>query len=54
MGRRDRTPLVVVAGNLTGTRYRDEIVQRCVIQFIHAHSNRTTLDHMLRVMYVTT
>jgi len=24
-----RTTLVVVAGNLTGIRYQDEIVQRC-------------------------
>jgi hypothetical protein len=30
----DRTPLVVVTGNLTGIRYRDEIVQRYVIMFI--------------------
>jgi hypothetical protein len=29
-----RTPLVVVAGNLTGIRYRDEIVQPYVIPFI--------------------
>jgi hypothetical protein len=28
-----RTPLVVVAGNLTGMRYRDEIVQPYVIPF---------------------
>jgi hypothetical protein len=27
-------PLVVVAGNLTGMRYRDEIVQPYVIPFI--------------------
>jgi hypothetical protein len=31
-----RTPLVVVAGNLTGIRYRDEIVQPYVIPFIQA------------------
>jgi hypothetical protein len=41
---RDRTPLFVVAGNLTGIRYRDEIVQRCVIQFIHAQSNNVTFQ----------
>ena len=29
-----RTPLVVVAGKLTGIRYRDEIVQPFVIPFI--------------------
>jgi hypothetical protein len=28
---RGRTPLVIVAGNLTGIRYRDEIAQRYVI-----------------------
>ena len=31
---RGRTPLVVVAGNLTGIRNRDEIVQRYLIPFI--------------------
>ena len=31
-----RTPLVVVAGNLTGMRYRDELVQPYVIPFIQA------------------
>jgi hypothetical protein len=30
-----RTPLVVVAGNLTGIRYRDEIVQPYVIENGH-------------------
>jgi hypothetical protein len=28
----DRTPLVVFAGNLTGIRYRDDIVQPYVIR----------------------
>jgi hypothetical protein len=31
--------LVVVAGNLTGIRYRDEIVQPYVIPFIQAQVN---------------
>jgi hypothetical protein len=33
-----RTPLVVVAGNLTGIRYRDEMVQPYVIPFIQAQA----------------
>jgi hypothetical protein len=32
-----RTPSVVVAGNLTGIRYRDKIVQPYVIPFIPTH-----------------
>jgi hypothetical protein len=32
-------PLVVVAGNLTGIRYRDDIVQPYVIPFIQAQAN---------------
>jgi hypothetical protein len=36
-----KTPLVVVAGNLTGMRYRDEIVQPYVIPFIQAQANVT-------------
>ena len=36
---RHRTPLVVVAGNLTGIRYRHDIVQRYVIPFIQAQTN---------------
>jgi hypothetical protein len=31
-----RTPLVVIAGNMTGIRYRDDIVQPYVIPFIQA------------------
>jgi hypothetical protein len=34
-----RTPLIVVAENLTGIRYRDEIVQPYVIPFIQAQAN---------------
>jgi hypothetical protein len=41
---RGRTPFVVVAGHLTGIRYRDEIVQRYVIPFIHAQTNNVTLQ----------
>jgi hypothetical protein len=37
-----KTPLVVVAGNLTGIRYRDEIVQPYVIPFIKAQANNVT------------
>jgi hypothetical protein len=39
---RGRTPLVVVAGNLIGILYRDEIVQRYVIPFIQAQANDVT------------
>jgi hypothetical protein len=38
-----RTPLVIVAGNLTGIRYRDEIVQPYVIPFITAVNTRTAI-----------
>ena len=36
-----RTPLVVVAGNLTRIRYQDEIAQPYVIPFIQAQANVT-------------
>jgi hypothetical protein len=39
-----RTPLVVIPGNLTGIRYRDEIVQPYVIPFIHAQANNFTFQ----------
>ena len=39
-----RTPLVVVAGNLTGIRYRDEKVQPYVIPFIQAQANNVTFQ----------
>jgi hypothetical protein len=51
-----RTPLVVIAGNLTGIRYRDEIVQPYVIPFIHAQANNFTFQqdnvrpHLARVV----
>jgi len=35
---------VFVAGNLTGIRYRDEIVQRYVIPFIQAEANNVTFQ----------
>ena len=38
------TLLVVVAGNLTGMRYRDEIVQPYVIPFIQAQANNVTFQ----------
>ena len=51
-----RTPLVVVAGNVTGMRYRDEIVQPYVIPFIQAQANNVTFQqdnarpHVARVV----
>ena len=51
-----RTPLVVVAGNLTGIRYRDEIVQPYVIPLIQAQANNVTFQqdnarpHVVRVV----
>jgi hypothetical protein len=39
-----RTPLVVVAGNLTSMRYRNEIVQPYVIPFIQAQANNVTFQ----------
>jgi hypothetical protein len=41
---RDRTPLVAVDRNLTGIRYRDEIVQCYVIPFIQAQANNVTFQ----------
>ena len=52
----DRTPFVVVAENLTGIRYRDDIVQLYVIPFIKAQANNVTLQqdnsrpHVARVV----
>ena len=50
-----RTPLVVVAGNLTGIRYRDEMMLFSLMSFrssklrpTTSYFSRTTLDHMLR------
>jgi hypothetical protein len=37
-------PLVVVAGYLTGIRYRDEIVQPYDIPFIQAQANNVTFQ----------
>ena len=51
-----RTSLVVVAGNLTGICYRDEIVQPYVIPFIQAQANNVTFQqdnarpHVARVV----
>jgi hypothetical protein len=51
-----RTPLVAVAGYLTGIRYRDEIVQPHVIPFIQAQANNVTFQqdnvrpHVARVV----
>jgi hypothetical protein len=49
-----RTPLVVVAGNLTGIRYRDEMVQPYVIPFIplmHAwQRRRIDLTKLLKIV----
>ena len=38
-----RTPLVVINGNLTGVRYRDEILQAHVVPFVRQHA--VTLQH---------
>ena len=38
-----RTPLVVINGNLTGARYRDEILQAHVVPFVRQHA--VTLQH---------
>ena len=51
-----RTPLVVVAGNRTGIRYRHDIVQPYVIPFIQAQANNVTFQqdnarpHVVRVV----
>jgi hypothetical protein len=51
-----RTPLVVVAGNLTDIRYRNEFVQPYVIPFIQAQANNVTFQqdnvrpHVARVV----
>ena len=51
-----RTSLVVISGNLTGIRYRDEIVQPYVIPFIQAQANSGTFQqdnarpHVARVV----
>jgi transposase len=51
-----RTQLVVVAGYLTGIRYRDEIVPPYVIPFIQAQANNVTFQqdnarpHVARVV----
>ena len=38
-----RTPLVVINRNLTGARYRDEILQAHVVPFVRQHA--VTLQH---------
>ena len=50
-----RTPLVVVAGNLTGIRYRDEMMLFSLMSFrssklrpTTSYFSRTTLAHMFR------
>ena len=48
-----RTPLVVINGNLTGARYRDEILQAHVVPFVRQHAvscNTTTPDHTLHAL----
>jgi hypothetical protein len=32
-----KSPLIVIAGNLTGVRYRDEILRRVAIPFVQQH-----------------
>ena len=41
---RDRKILVVVTGNRTEIRYRDELIQRYVIPFIQAQTNNVTFQ----------
>lgn len=54
--RNGRTPLQLVNGNLTGIRYRDEILQRHVIPFIQNQGRQITLQqdnarpHVARVV----
>ena len=40
-----RTQLVIVNGNLTGLRYRDEIIRPHVQAFIQGHGRDITLQH---------
>ena len=40
-----RTDLVVIGGNLTGARYRDEILQQHVLPFMQQHPEVTTFQH---------
>jgi hypothetical protein len=39
-----RTELVAIAGNLTSVRYREDILVRHVVPFLHAHPDMT-LQH---------
>ena len=49
-----RTPLVVINGNLTGARYRDEILQAHVVPFVRQHAVTLQQDnarpHIARVV----
>ena len=40
----ERTPLVVIDGNLNAVHYRDEIYQAHVIPFVHGQQCHTTLQ----------
>lgn len=42
---RGRTQLVIVQGNLTGVRYRDEIIQPHVLPFVQGQGRRMTFQH---------
>lgn len=33
-----KTPLIVIAGNLTAVRYRDEVLQPCAVPFVQQHN----------------
>ena len=46
-----RTPLVIINGNLTGVRYRDEILQAHIVPFVW-RCNRTTPDHTLHALWL--
>ena len=44
---RYRTDLVIVQGNLTGVRYRDEILMRHVQPFMNAHPDVTLFSMIM-------
>jgi transposase len=56
---RGRIALVIVAGNLNRIRYRDKLFSAILFRSSKlrpttSHYSRTTPDHMLRMLYVTT
>ena len=47
---RGRTQFVVVQGNLTGVRYRDEIIQLHVLPFVQGEGRRMMFQHVAHVV----